>query len=177
MSRACTLPGGRRPPAALRCDARRCIVLCCRSERRLIIRCGQGCGAWRAEREWTGRGRAPSSFTASMAPSFSRRTAERTAVSGDASYDPNGRSPTRSGLHGQTCVSWAALPAAHMSRAVPCITLEGCVAYQAQPASCHDSNISMTLSTAGAQVCWPGGPCRGERPQTLHRVHYALQLA
>ncbi len=33
-----------------------------------------------------------------MVPSFSRRTAERTAVSGDASYVPNGRSPTSSGL-------------------------------------------------------------------------------
>jgi len=47
----------------------------------------------------TGSGtRAPSSFTASMVPSFSRRTADRTAVSGDASYVPNGRSPTSSGL-------------------------------------------------------------------------------
>ena len=100
--------------------------------------------------DWAGV--APSSFTASMAPSFSRRTAERTAISGDASYDPNGRSPTRSGLHDQKRVSCSALPAAHVSRAVPCITLKGYMADQAQPASCQDSNISTMLSTAGAQV-------------------------
>mmetsp|Transcript_24124 Transcript_24124/g.82318 ORF Transcript_24124/g.82318 Transcript_24124/m.82318 type:complete len:248 (+) Transcript_24124:268-1011(+) len=40
----------------------------------------------------------PSSFTASIPPSLSTLTAARTACSVEASYAPNGRSPTSSGL-------------------------------------------------------------------------------
>ena len=46
---------------------------------------------------FTRDGDPPSSFTASMPPSFSIRVAASMACAVDCSYEPNGRSPTRSG--------------------------------------------------------------------------------
>mmetsp|Transcript_10247 Transcript_10247/g.43115 ORF Transcript_10247/g.43115 Transcript_10247/m.43115 type:complete len:276 (-) Transcript_10247:349-1176(-) len=69
----------------------------------------------------------PSSFTASMPPSFNMSVAEATACFGDCSYEPNGRSPTNSGLEAPraTALQWLSISSSVMGSVVswPCTTI------------------------------------------------------